>query len=145
MNIDYAITNALKTQKGLDKAFVIYDIGCQWSVNFLARVKGSPGLVLPENMEVIPAIGKFHLAAHKPTCFPRFSLNFIRGASYVDGEAMEPLWTEFNRTSKFARSMSQSHRREIYDAHMRDSNWKKITGISKSSLFQTNMHLDIYF
>ncbi|KAI6118298.1 hypothetical protein F5141DRAFT_975524, partial [Pisolithus sp. B1] len=84
-------------QKGerITKARVIYDVGCQWSVNFWSRVKNSPSLLLPPALEIVPAVGKFHLAAHKLSCFPRYSLNF-------------------------------AHRQEVYDDHMRDSNWKKL-------------------
>ena len=35
------------------------------------------------DLEIIPAIGKFHLSAHKPDCFPRFSLMFVTGAGHM--------------------------------------------------------------
>ncbi|KAI6100513.1 hypothetical protein F5141DRAFT_1204836 [Pisolithus sp. B1] len=76
--------------------------GCQWSVNFWSRVKSSPSLLLPPALEIVPAVGKFHLAAHKLSCFPR--------------------------------SMTQAHRQEVYDDHMRDSNWKKLVGLVPSLL-----------
>ncbi|KAG1886594.1 hypothetical protein F4604DRAFT_1571859, partial [Suillus subluteus] len=72
MNIDYSICNALNYHSaGIDSSLIIYDVGCQWSINFLQRIS--------------------------PT----------------------------------ARSMSHAHRQEVLDDHMRDSNWKKIVGISK--------------
>jgi hypothetical protein len=80
-------------------------------------------------MEIVPAVGKFHLSAHKLDCFPRYSLNFVRGAGHVDGEILETLWAPFNKISPAARSMSLAHRQEIYDDYMRDSNWKKLVGI----------------
>ncbi|KAI6006640.1 hypothetical protein F5J12DRAFT_782886 [Pisolithus orientalis] len=104
-------------QKGesIQKALVIYDVGCQWSINFMSQ-------------------GKFHLAAHKLSCFPRYSLNFVKGAGHLDGEILETLWAPFNKISPTARSMTQAHRQEVYDDHMRDSNWKKIVGIVPSLL-----------
>ncbi|KAI5987802.1 hypothetical protein EDC04DRAFT_2873316 [Pisolithus marmoratus] len=90
MNTDYSICNALGyCSEGITKSLVIYDVGCQWSVNFHQWVKSSPSLLLPPVLEIIPAVGKFHLAAHKLSCFPR---------------------------------------QEVYDDHMRDSNWKKLVG-----------------
>ncbi|KAG1743586.1 uncharacterized protein EDB91DRAFT_1080989 [Suillus paluster] len=86
-------------------------------------------LSLPEQREILAAVGKFHLSAHKLPCFARFSLNFIKGAGQVDGEILETLWATFNKISPTARSMSQAHRQEILDDHMRDSNWKKMVGI----------------
>ncbi|KAG1859409.1 hypothetical protein C8R48DRAFT_673951 [Suillus tomentosus] len=56
----------------------------------------------------------------------RFSLNFITGAGHIDGEILETLWAPFNKISPTARSMTLSHRQEVLDDHMRDSNWKKL-------------------
>ncbi|KAI6120115.1 hypothetical protein EDD16DRAFT_1519066 [Pisolithus croceorrhizus] len=108
--------------------------GCQWSVNFWSRVKNSPSLLLPPALEIVPAVGKFHLAAHKLSCFPRYSLNFVKGAGHLDGEILETLWAPFNKISPTARSMTQAHRQEVYNDHMRDSNWKKLVGLVPSLL-----------
>ncbi|KAI6041972.1 hypothetical protein EDC04DRAFT_2601277 [Pisolithus marmoratus] len=120
-----------KGRESITKALVIYDVGCQWSINFRSRVKNSPSFLLPPALEIVPAVGKFHLAAHKLSCFPRYSLNFIKGAGHLDGEILETLWAPFNKISPTARSMTQAHRQEVYDDHMRDSNWKKLVGMGK--------------
>ena len=106
-------------------------MACQWHKNFLARVAKSSGLFLPDDLEVIPAVGKFHLSAHKTSCFSRFSLMFLKGAGHIDGEILETLWASFNKISPSARSMTLAHRQELYDDHMRDSNWKKLVGIGE--------------
>ncbi|KAI5983428.1 hypothetical protein EDC04DRAFT_2914981 [Pisolithus marmoratus] len=135
MNTDYSICNALGYHsESITKALVIYDVGCQWSINFRSRVKNSPSLLLPPALEIVPAVGKFHLAAHKLSCFPRYSLNFIKGADHLDGEILETLWAPFNKIYPTARSMTQAHRQEVYDDHMRDSNWKKLVGMIPSLL-----------
>ncbi|KIK18134.1 hypothetical protein PISMIDRAFT_110040 [Pisolithus microcarpus 441] len=135
MNTDYSICNALGYHsESITKALVIYDVGCQWSINFRSRVKNSPSLLLPPTLEIVPAVGKFHLAAHKLSCFPRYSLNFIKGAGHLDREILETLWAPFNKISPTARSMTQAHRQEVYDDHMRDSNWKKLVGMVPSLL-----------
>ncbi|KAI5997880.1 hypothetical protein EDC04DRAFT_2584961, partial [Pisolithus marmoratus] len=126
MNTDYSICNALGYHsESITKVLVIYDVGCQWSINFSSKVKNSPSLLLPA-LEIVPAVGKFHLAAHKLSCFPRYSLNFVKGAGHLDGEILETLWAPFNKISPTAKSMTQAHRQEVYDDHMRDSNWKKL-------------------
>ncbi|KAI6044623.1 hypothetical protein EDC04DRAFT_2889689 [Pisolithus marmoratus] len=136
MNTDYSICNALGYHsESITKALVIYDVGCQWSINFRNRVKNSLSLLLPPALEIVPAVGKFHLAAHKLSCFPRYSLNFIKGAGHLDREILETLWAPFNKISPTARSMTQAHRQEVYDDHMRDSNWKKLVGMDKFFLF----------
>ncbi|KAG1841518.1 hypothetical protein F4604DRAFT_1884906 [Suillus subluteus] len=96
-------------------ALIIYDVSCQWSIHFHEQ---------------------FHLSAHKLPCFARFSLNFITGAGHVDGEILETLWAPFNKISPTVRSMTLSHRKEVLDDHMRDSNWRKLVGIGKSPLLQ---------
>ncbi|KAI5987926.1 hypothetical protein EDC04DRAFT_2588965 [Pisolithus marmoratus] len=144
MNTDYSICNALGyCSEGITKSLVIYDVGCQWSVNFHQRVKFSPSLLLPPVLEIIPAVGKFHLAAHKLSCFPRYSLNFIKGAGHLDGEILETLWAPFNKISPTARSMSQAHRQEVYDDHMRDSNWKKLVGIGEVFFFLKGSEINL--
>ncbi|KAI6008061.1 hypothetical protein EDC04DRAFT_2582223, partial [Pisolithus marmoratus] len=135
INMEYSICNALGYHsKSIQKALVIYNVGCQWSLNFHRWLKSSPSLLLPPGLEIIPAVGKFHLAAHKLSCFPRYSLNFIKGAGHLDGEILETLWAPFNKISPTARSMTQAHRQEMYDDHMRDSNWKKVVRIVPSLL-----------
>jgi hypothetical protein len=106
-------------------------VACQWHKNFLNRVEKSLGLSLPDDLKVVPAVGKFHLSAHKASCFSRFSLMFLKGAGHIDREILETLWASFNKISPSARSMTLAHRQELYDDHMRDSNWKKLVGIGK--------------
>ncbi|KAG1863081.1 hypothetical protein F4604DRAFT_1587244, partial [Suillus subluteus] len=120
--------------KRIEDSLVIYDVGCQWSLHFAERVNNYHGLTLPDNTEIVAAVGKFHLSAHKLACFPRYSLNFIAGAGQVDGEILETLWAPFNKISSTARSMNQAHCQEILDDHMRNSNWKKLVQIIKTLL-----------
>jgi len=130
MNMDYTICNALNYRsEGFKDALVIYDVGCQWSVNFGERISQSTHLSLPRGLNVITAVGKFHLNAHVLECFSKFSLNFVHGAGQLDGEILETLWAGFNKVSVTARAMSKAHRREIYDDFMRDTNWKKAVGM----------------
>ena len=136
--MDYSICNALQYRSdGLPEALVIYDVGCQWSINFSKRLQDMPYLALPDNMKMITAVGKFHLNAHVKECFAKFSLNFVHGARQQDGEILETLWSGFNKIFYSARTMGTSHRREVYDDYMRDSNWKKLVRMSECSILCT--------
>jgi Kyakuja-Dileera-Zisupton transposase len=84
-------------------------------------------------LEIIGAIGKWHLAAHIPECFPKFSLNFVKGAGEVDGEILETLWSGLDEVAGMAQAMSIAHHQEVIDEHMKDSNWWKIIRICKDS------------
>ena len=112
----------------------IYDVICQWIIHFLERVDGSSYLEIPEGMSLIPAIGKWHLGAHVPECFPKYSLNFIQGIGQIDGEILETLWSSIDKVAGITRAMSKAHRQEVLDDNMYDSNWKKWVGIGKSSI-----------
>jgi hypothetical protein len=82
-------------------------------------------------MEILGAVGKFHLADHVDKCFSKWTLNFMKGAGHIDGEIMETLWSGMNKVSGAARSMTKAHRQETLDDYMRDSNWKKTVGIGE--------------
>lgn len=113
------------------RVIAIYDVACQWSRNFKRRVRNSEYLEIPSGLQVIPAVGKWHLGAHVVDCFPKFSLNFIQGIGQVDGEILETLWSITNKVSGTTRAMGKSHRSEVLDDVMYDSNWKKWVGIGE--------------
>jgi hypothetical protein len=126
MNIDYAICQALSyNTQGLRQALINYDVACQWSINFDVRVKQSAHLHLPKALCYKPAVGKFHLAAHRQECFALYSLNFVRGAGQQDGEVLETLWSSLNKAAGNTRAMTMPHRQEVLDQQILDSNWKK--------------------
>ena len=114
--MDYSIFSALAYHtEPINSALIIYDVACQWSINFHPCVQNSHFLSLPYITDVIPVVGKCHLAAHVPRCFARFSLYFVQGAGQLDGEILETLWSEFSMVSAIACSMSKAHRGELYD------------------------------
>lgn len=119
------------------RVITIYDVACQWSRNFRKRVNESDSLDFPPDMVLVPAVGKWHLGAHIVECFPKYSLNFIKGAGQMDGEILETLWSTTNKVAGTTRAMGKSHRAEVLDDNMYDSNWKKWTGIG-DLIFQGN-------
>jgi hypothetical protein len=128
------------------QVITIYDVACQWSHNFRRRVEDSKYLEVPPNLQMVPAVGKWHLGAHVIDCFPRFSLNFIPGIGQVDREVLETLWSVTNKVAGTTRAMGKSHRSEVLDDNMYDSNWKKWVGIGKSTFFTlvyftTDLHI----
>ncbi|KAF8257005.1 hypothetical protein EI94DRAFT_1635262 [Lactarius quietus] len=79
--------------EGIQAALISYDVMCQWSVHMMDRVNGSAYLKLPNNLKLKLVIGLFHIHGHQDTCLARYSPR-----------------------------MSTSHRREVIDDHMNDSN-----------------------
>ena len=133
--MDYAIVQAIKRDPRLLLILLLYDIACQFFVKFRVRLLEHPEfLSVPENIVIKPGVGLFHVHGHIKECHARYAPTFIRGAGMVDGEVVETLWSSLNHTASSARAMSWYHRQEYLDAHMGDSNWKKLTKMSKFSV-----------
>jgi precorrin-6B methylase 2 len=91
-------------------------------------------------MEVTGAVGKWHLAAHIPECFSKFSLNFVEGAGETDGEILETLWSVLDEVARLTQAMSVAHHQEVLDAYMQDSNWRKIIRMGRELLLYHNVN-----
>ncbi|KAH9020129.1 hypothetical protein EDB85DRAFT_1872687, partial [Lactarius pseudohatsudake] len=131
-NMDYSIFKALNfNMEGIEAALISYDVMCQWSVHMMERVNGSNYLKLLDNLELRLAIGLFHIHGHQDTCLARYLPSFIEGGRQIDSETIETLWAPLNEISRSTRGMSTSHRWEVIDDHMNDSNWKKLIDIGK--------------
>jgi Kyakuja-Dileera-Zisupton transposase len=132
--MDYSIFKALNfNMGGIQAALICYDVMCQWSVHMRDRVTGSRHLKIPDGLELRLGIGLFHIHGHKDTCLARYSPSFIEGGRQIDGETIETLWAPLNEISRSTRGMSTSHRREVIDDHMNDSNWKKLVNLGRLS------------
>lgn len=129
--MDYSVVNAFKMFHNHREALVMYDICCQWSIHFRERVQAYQFLDLWEDLKITPAVGKWHLAAHIPECFYKFSLNFIDCAAQVEGEIMETLWSVLDDVAGLTQSMTEAHRQEVLDDFMNDSNWRKMVRIGR--------------
>ena len=85
--------------KGINHSLLVYDIFCQWTINFLLQVDQSPFLSILEGLEIIGAIGNFHVVGHVNDCLPRYKLGYVPGSGVIDGEILETLWAVLNKTS----------------------------------------------
>jgi hypothetical protein len=138
--MDYSIFNALNFKmSGIEAALICYDVMCQWSVHMKERVAGSRYLEIPDGLELRLGIGLFHIHGHQDACLARYSPSFIEGGRQIDGETIETLWAPLNEISRSTRGMSTSHRREVIDDHMNDSNWKKLIDLGRLSLACTEL------
>lgn len=133
MNTDWSLSEAMKTinLQGTTTLMEIYDVVCQFGVNQLERIAGNHFLSKPETLELIQAIGLFHVHGHQDACLYRYATSYIQGVGIIDGEILETLWAPLNEIFKSMRTASLSHRTEVFDDHKGDSNWKKITNIGK--------------
>jgi len=140
--MDYSIFKALNfNMDGIEAALICYDVMCQWSVHMKDRVAGSSHLKIPSGLELRLGIGLFHIHGHQDTCLARYSPSFIEGGRQIDGETIETLWAPLNEISRSTRGMSTSHRREVIDDHMNDSNWKKLVDLGELPLIGATSEL----
>ena len=131
MNIDYALCEALKTMAvgDGDKVMIIYDVMCQYHVHLWERINQNPFLSFPEKVQLLMAIGLFHVHGHQDSCLFPFATSFIPGAGMVDGEILESLWAQLNDISRSTQTSTLAHRTEVLDDHMNYSNWNKMVNI----------------
>ncbi|KAI6140395.1 hypothetical protein BKA82DRAFT_3938910, partial [Pisolithus tinctorius] len=73
-----------------------YDINCQYSKNLAHWLEENRYLSLPSRLQIQLSIGLWHVHGHQTECFTRYAPNFIPGASWVDSEIMETLWSSLN-------------------------------------------------
>jgi len=140
--MDYSIFKALNfNMGGIEAALICYDVMCQWSVHMRDRVDGNRHLKIPDGLELRLGIGLFHIHGHQDTCLARYSPSFIEGGRQIDGETIETLWAPLNEISRSTRGMSTSHRKEVIDDHMNDSNWKKLIDLGRLPLKGTALEL----
>ncbi|EIW81842.1 hypothetical protein CONPUDRAFT_54267, partial [Coniophora puteana RWD-64-598 SS2] len=128
-NIDWALWMGILWYFGVLRVLVLYDIWCIFGIHLLARFAKSNYMNIPLNVTIMGGIGQFHVHGHKDACVARWSPAYILGAGNVDGEILETLWAALNEISRSTRSMTTSHRKEVLDDHMDDSNWKKLVRI----------------
>ncbi len=98
--MDYSICKALSyNMEDIPVALVMYDIMCQYHVNFRDRVAKSSELSLSSSLELQSGIGLFHIYGHQDSCLPCYSPSFISRAKQVNGEIIETLWAALNNIS----------------------------------------------
>jgi len=110
VNMDYSLSNALKcNMDDVPRVVNFYDINCSYSKKLLEWVSNNEFLKFPTGVEIIPGIGIWHVHGHKPKCFPRYALLYMKGTGWIDGEIIETLWAILNIVTPSTRGMSSPH------------------------------------
>jgi hypothetical protein len=116
-----------------------YDIMCQYFINLWKRAGSnfdSKWTILEAATTIfIYLIPKFHLLAHIRKCWEEFNFNYHRWVGHTDGEGVERGWSRLNPLARSAREMGPGAWRDLLEEHMLYSNWKKITGLGESPLY----------
>ncbi|KAJ7795160.1 hypothetical protein B0H14DRAFT_2391995 [Mycena olivaceomarginata] len=137
LNMDYMFFMSLEGS-ALLWLYVSYDIACQWYKNIWTRMQIFPEDIQFKNDEknLVFLVPKFHLPAHIEECNIQFSFNLTRFVGRTDGEAPERGWADANRLANSTKISGPGARRDTLDAHFQYSNWKKITKLGMSFIFE---------
>ncbi|KAJ7727865.1 hypothetical protein B0H14DRAFT_3518738 [Mycena olivaceomarginata] len=112
-----------------------YDIACQWGRNFWKRAKDMPeNLQLPDWIEIIFKVPKFHLPPHVKKCHGPYSFNYTKGVGRTDGEGVERNWSWLNSAARSISVMGPGSREDTIDDLCGFSNWKKTVDLGNSLL-----------
>ena len=137
MNMDYGLSGAVLSTKThlLPRLHLLYDINCQYSRHLASRFrKGKNHISLPHGLQIVPAIGKFHVHGHQEKCYARYSPMFVQGIGWTSGEILESLWSVLNEAARATQTMTKANRAETLDALINDSNWKKMLNLGRDKL-----------
>lgn len=150
MNMDYSFCQAIKYghMEGITRVISLYDVNCQYSKKFWRRVAENPYLTVPEDIQIYWGIGLFHVHGHQDSCLSRYAPTFLEGAGRVDGEIVETLWPGVNEISPSTRGATLAYRSELLNAHMNDSNLKKLVQMGEPfvvSVFKSHNSLRIQY
>ncbi|KAG8771069.1 hypothetical protein FRC12_003872 [Ceratobasidium sp. 428] len=111
-----------------------YDVWCHWWINFLkSRAHNLPeNLRLPENIDLIGAIPKWHLVGHDRECFICWALAFIQFVGCLDGEGPERVWAYLNEHSGSTSEQSPGQRTDSINNIAGDWNFEKAINMLKT-------------
>ncbi|KIK13176.1 hypothetical protein PISMIDRAFT_119407, partial [Pisolithus microcarpus 441] len=133
LNMDYSLTHALSyNMTSINHVLCFYNINCKYMKNLWRRVNSSDLLHLPPSMRITAGIGMWHVHGHKQECYTWYSLLFIKGSGWVDGEIIETLWSTLNIVSASTCGMTTPHCQELLDFQMNDSNFMKMIWMADS-------------
>ncbi|KAL5512685.1 hypothetical protein ACEPAG_2951 [Sanghuangporus baumii] len=133
INVDLALSGALKSSVGIPRINLSYDINCQYSKRVIDRFREQ----FPDQTDIVRNsvrfyIGTFHVVGHKPSCQYRFSLGYASGTGRTDGEEVERYWSEMNQVSGSVKQMTPGHRSDTLDVFNAGWNWSKLLRMSDS-------------
>ncbi|KAJ7765189.1 hypothetical protein B0H16DRAFT_1454369 [Mycena metata] len=110
-NMDFILLAALMSFTLL-WLVVLYDIACQYAINFWTRMSA-----MPETMKLKLAPGNvwwkvpnFHLPPHKKPCHSVYSFHWMRGAGMMHGEGVGQNWAFSNGAAGSTRLMGPGSR-----------------------------------
>ncbi len=138
-NMDYIFCSLLRHHDPALAKILSYDISCQYSVNFVERVKRLPPLI---RLHVVSrlmtfVIPKLHIYGHTLGCQVKFNLNYTPGAGRTDAEGIERNWAGSGPIASSTVEMGPGGFVDTLDDHWSHWNWRKLRGLGMFILAYT--------
>jgi hypothetical protein len=115
-----------KLREGPHSFGMTYNIWCHWVTNLKTRAPKFPShIALPDDLDLIGGIPKWHMVGHKPVCAVHYSLNYMPFCGRMDGEGPERFWSYLNETSGSTSEKSPSFRCNSINNIIDSWNFKK--------------------
>lgn len=131
--MDYLFASSV-TGVGIRMLTILYNVGCQWFVNFWNWMPLIPrSLHLASGIILRALVPKFHLQSHEEKSHGPYSFNFMMGGGRTDGEGVEQNWDDLNGQAPSTSEMLPGHRWETLDDCCAWTNWRKTMGLGKYS------------
>lgn len=128
-NMDFIALSALSGTQA-QRVVITYDIACQWSKNFRARMAEFPeSMQLNPSVKIDAAVPSFHINGHGQACRQNFALGHLPGGCRTCGDNIESSWSHMNPLGSSIREMSPAARRETLNDHWNSWNFRKIVGL----------------
>ncbi|KAJ6545928.1 hypothetical protein B0H10DRAFT_1754290, partial [Mycena sp. CBHHK59/15] len=137
-NMDFILFSALMNSI-IFYLILSYDIACQYSKNFWARMLGLPTAMhlVIEQARVWFKVPNFHLPPHKPACHSPFSFHYMWGAGRTHGETVEQNWEFTNGAAASTKMMGLGTRHATLEDLFGFHNWRRL--VSWRSIFKKRM------
>ncbi|KAJ7264470.1 hypothetical protein B0H12DRAFT_1011966, partial [Mycena haematopus] len=110
-----------------------YDIACQFSKNFWARMGRLPQWmqVDPKKISVWFKVPNFHILGHKWPCHSPFSFHWMWGAGMTVGEDVEQNWEFTNGAAGSTKMMGPGGRHAFLEGLFAFHNWSRTVSYRK--------------
>lgn len=134
MNADYAFASMVNylTRRGPLTFGMTYDVWCHWIVNFKTRAQKLPlHIALPQGLELVGAIPKWHLIGHDQSCYVRWSLDHMQHVGRMEGEGPERVWAHMNEHSGSTSEQGPGVRTDNLNNMAWQWNYEKMIRMSK--------------
>ncbi|KDN33713.1 hypothetical protein RSAG8_13193, partial [Rhizoctonia solani AG-8 WAC10335] len=125
---DYALAallcHLLKRRGGCLPIGITYDVWCHYKTNLFERLKlVPPEITVPEGLDLVAEIPKWHLIGHKRECSIRYSLDNMPFVGRLEGEGVERFWAHLNQHSGSTSEQSPGYRTDSMNNIVR--RWNK--------------------